>query len=229
MTDITTPTPTSPSTGEPSAATQAAEEAASVASTAAEQASSVASTATEQAKTVASTAVDEAKTVGAQAATEAKDLLADARQQLRTQASEQSDRLAEAVRQVGEQLRTMAGAGDGLARDVVSQVADQAQQLSSRLSDGGLDRTLEDARRLARNRPGMFLLGAAAAGFVAARVARSADTQALAEAAKPSQTSNGIGNGQPGLAPAPAFPSSPQPPRTETVRTSSFDTPGAPS
>ncbi len=72
-----------------------------------------------------------------------------------------------------------------VAKDIIATFADQAEQMSQRLSDGGLDRTLEDARRLARNRPGLFLAGAALAGFVAARVARAADTDSLKQAASP--------------------------------------------
>ena len=94
----------------------------------------------------------------------------------------------------------------GPAKDIVAAVADQADGMSQRLSDGGLDRTLEDARRLARNRPGLFLAGAALAGFVAARVARTADTGALKEAASPSQGTNGA-HGQATLGSAPTSPS----------------------
>ena len=89
----------------------------------------------------------------------------------------------------------MADAGDaGVTKDIIATFADQAEQVSQRLSDGGLDRTLEDARRLARNRPGLFLAGAAFAGFVAARVARAADTDRLKQAASPSDGSAGNGH-----------------------------------
>ena len=96
----------------------------------------------------------------------------------------------------------MAAAGEsGPAKDIVAGVADQADQMSRRLGDGGLDRTLEDARRLARNRPGLFLAGAALAGFVAARVARVADTGSLKQAATGSNGSSAGGAGDPGPAP----------------------------
>jgi hypothetical protein len=149
-----------------------------------DRAASTAATAKDQATSVASSAADEAKAVAAEAKAEAKNLVEDARQQLRTQADEQSAKVAALVGDIAGQLRRMADAGEsGTARDLVSGVADQAQQLSQRLGDGGLDRTLADARRLARNRPGMFLAGAALAGFVAARVVRMADTDRLKEAA----------------------------------------------
>jgi len=185
MTDLTTPHQ-APTT-EPTAADPAA-----VASTAKDQAAHVAATAKDQASTVASTAAEQAKVVASEAASEAKDLFADARQQLRVQADEQSAKVASLVGDIGGQLRTMAAAGEaGPAKDIVAAVADQADGVSQRLRDGGLDRTLEDARRLARNRPGLFLAGAALAGFVAARVARTVDTGALREAASPGHSTNG--------------------------------------
>jgi uncharacterized phage infection (PIP) family protein YhgE len=189
MTDITGPSPTPASAPE-----DAREQAADTATVAKAEAANVAASAKDQAAAVASTAAEEAKAVASEAAGEAKDLLADARQQLRAQADEQSEKVASLVGDIGSQLRTMADAGDaGAAKDLVATFADQAEQMSRRLGDGGLDRTLEDARRLARNRPGLFLAGAALAGFVAARVARAADTDSLKQAAAPTTTGNGHG------------------------------------
>ncbi len=161
-----------------------------------DEAGNVASTAKEEAAAVARTAVEEAKHLGAEASQQAKHVLSDARQQLQAQAEEQSQRLAGAVGDLGQQLRSMAAAGDsGLARDLMTQAADTAQRLSQQLQQGGIDRTIQDAKRFARNRPGMFLLGAAAAGFAAARVARTADTSALKEAAAPSSGNGANGDG----------------------------------
>jgi hypothetical protein len=183
-----------------------------------DRAAEVASSAKDQAATVAHTAMDEVQSVGAEAAQEAKDLLADASEQLKAQAAEQSDRVAAMLGDVGSQLRTMADAGDaGVARDLVQRVAGEAEQLADRLGQGGLDRTLDEARRLARNRPGMFLLGAAAAGFFAARLARTADTHALVEATNPSDgSSNGSANGA-GLQPGRAAELAPRPQQAGTT------------
>ena len=168
-----------------------------------ERAASTAAAAKDQAASVASSAATEAKAVASEAAAEAKNVLIDARQQLRSQADEQSAKVASLVGDIGSQLRTMADAGDaGVAKDIVAGVADQAEQMSRRLSDGGLDRTLEDARRLARNRPGLFLAGAALAGFVAARVARAADTDSLKQAATRSERRrSGRRRRRPGVSP----------------------------
>ena len=181
MTDVTRPT-TAPAPGG-----------------AAQSASSTTAAAKDQAASVASSAASEAKSVASDAAAEAKYALSDARQQLRGQAEEQSAKVASTLGDLGGQLRRMAEAGEsGTARDVISSVADRAEQMSQRLRDGGLDRTLEDARRFARNRPGMFLAGAALAGFVAARVVRVADTDSLKQAATPSNGSSGSFDREPG-------------------------------
>ena len=192
----------------------------------------------DQAVNVAATAADEAKAVASEAAGEVKDLFADTREQLRSQANEQSNKIAALLGDIGGQLRKMADAGDtGMAKDVIATVADRAESMSSRLGDGGLDRTLADARRVARNRPGFFLAGAALLGFVAARVARTVDTGALKEAVAPSDDQQNATDGygpsasrspEPALqppapaAPAPAAttPAAPAPVITEPPATS---------
>ena len=167
-----------------------------------------ASGAQQQAGSVASSASTEAKAVASEAAAEAKNLLADTRQQLRAQADEQSAKVASMVGDIANQLQRMAAAGEpGPAKDVLRGVADQAQQMSQRLGEGGLDRTLSDARRMARNRPGLFLAGAALAGFVAARIVRVADTESLKQAATGSNgSSSASGAWDEGLTPAATTP-----------------------
>jgi hypothetical protein len=200
MTDITSRPSFPGPAGQPqSTAQQAKDEAAGVATTAKDEAANVAGIAKEQAGAVASTAVDEAKHLGTEATEQAKQVFTDARQQLQAKAEEESQRLGATVDDLSRQLRKMADAGDaGIARDVVSQAASSAAQVSQRLQQGGVDQMFTDARRVARNRPGTFLLGAVAAGFIAARVARTVDTTAIKDAATPSngQHGNGAGYGE---------------------------------
>ena len=193
MTDITSrPSSPGPTAQPQSTAQQAKDEAAGVATTAKDEAANIAGAAKEQAGAVASTAVEEAKHLGTEATEQAKQVFTDARQQLLAKAEEESQRLGATVDDLSRQLRKMADAGDsGIARDVVSQAASSAAQVSQRLQQGGVDQMFADARRVARNRPGTFLLGAAAAGFIAARVARTVDTTAIKEAATPSNGHNG--------------------------------------
>ena len=74
----------------------------------------------DQAASVAASAAREAKAVASEAAAEAKDVLTDVRQQLRTQAEEQSAKVASLVGDIAAQLRKMAAAGEpGPAKDIV--------------------------------------------------------------------------------------------------------------
>lgn len=164
------------------------DEARSVAADAAGKAGAVAGSAVDDARSVAADARGEAMAVAEEAKAKARDLAGETKQQLRSQAEQQAGRAAEAMRQVSTQLSSMAAAAPdgGLAPDLARQASSTIDQLAGRLDAGGLDSLVADVKRYARNKPGMFLLGAAAAGVLAGRLARSTDTQALAEAAKPS-------------------------------------------
>jgi hypothetical protein len=154
-------------------------------------AAEVASTAKERATEVTGAAGSEAKAVAQDAAAHARQLVDETRGQLRTQASEQTDRLTGTLRDIADQLRSMAegrGATAGVVGDVTGQLASTAQRAASRLDEGGLDAMMADVKRFARNRPGTFIVAAVGAGFVAGRLIKAADTHALIEAAKPSDS-----------------------------------------
>jgi hypothetical protein len=158
----------------PSATTQAR----GVAGTATAGAQSVAGAAADQAKSVAGTAAGQARVVAQDARGQARQLVHDARSQLRAQIGDQTSRLADTLSEVGHQLRTMSGKADD-PESPVTQFTEQAatgvEQLASRLERGGLDHMVDDVKRFARNRPGVFLAGALGAGFVVGRLAKSAD------------------------------------------------------
>jgi hypothetical protein len=151
-------------------------------------AAEVASTAKDRAAEVSGAAGAEVKAVAQDAAAHARQLVDETRGQLRTQASEQTDRLTGTLRDVAAQLQSMAegrGAATGVVGDVTSQLASTAQRAASRLDEGGLDAMVADVKRFARNRPGVFIAAAVGAGFVAGRLIKAADTHALIDAAKP--------------------------------------------
>jgi hypothetical protein len=151
---------------------------------AADTARHVAATAVEETKGVASTAADQARAVAQDAGGHARQLVDEARLQLRAQADDQSRRLAGTLGDVGRQLRSMsekADDPDSAVTRFTGQVAESAERLASRVEGGGLDRIADDVKRFARNQPGMFLLGALAAGFVVGRLFKAAD---MAEVAK---------------------------------------------
>jgi hypothetical protein len=147
----------------------------------------------ESAKSVAETSAEQTRAVAHEAKAATRDLVGETRGQLRNQAQEQTSRVAAGLRGLSSQLEEMSSrsSGSGTATEVVRQAADRSQQMAQRLEDGGLDGLVDDARRLARNRPGTFLLAAAGAGFLIGRVVRAADTRSLAQAAKPSHDEPG--------------------------------------
>lgn len=160
-------------------------------------AADAATTAKDQATEVAATAADEAKAVAQDAATHARRLVGETREQLRTQASDQTERLTQTLKDVSQQLRSLAdgnGAAPGMVGDLTAQLASTTNRLASRLDEGGLDAALGDVKRFARNRPVLFLAAAAGAGFMAGRLIKAADTHALTDALKPSGGSDGGGD-----------------------------------
>jgi len=141
-----------------------------------DQAKQAAGTAADQGKHVAGVAQDEVKNVAAEAQDQLRGLLEEATTQVDEQSRAQKTRLAETVRTFGDDLESMRGEGqqDGVAAQVVQQVAGQARNLASHLDDREPSDLLADVRRFARRRPGTFLLGALAAGIVVGRVTRGA-------------------------------------------------------
>lgn len=156
------------------------------ASTAKDEAASVAENAKSQAGEVAGAAGEQAKAVVEDAKYQARRVVDDSRQQLMTQASEQTTKLAGSVRDVSKQLQGVKSgqAPQGIVGDIANQAADMTSRLAETLENRSPDELIGEVRSFARRRPGMFLLGALGAGFVAGRVVRSVDTQSLMDAAK---------------------------------------------
>jgi len=153
-----------------------------------DKAKDVAGTASEHAGAVATTAKDEAASVMHDARTQGRRLANQSRDQLRQTANEQGQRFAATLRDVSSQLHGMASgttAPSGMLADVTEQAASSAHQLASSLDDRGVQGVIDDVKRFARRRPGVFIAGAVAAGIVTGRLIRSLDTGAVMEAAKP--------------------------------------------
>jgi len=146
------------------------------ASGAKDQAKQAAGSAADQGKHVAGVAQDEVKNVALEAQNQLRGLLDEATTQVDQQSKAQKTRLAETVRSFGDDLESMRreGQNDGVAAQVVQQVAGQARSLASHLDDRDPSDLLDDVRGFARRRPGTFLLGALAAGIVVGRVTRGA-------------------------------------------------------
>ncbi|MFJ8649463.1 hypothetical protein ACIRNI_25485 [Streptomyces sp. NPDC093546] len=147
---------------------------AAVAKTAQDKASEGAGLVGEKATEVVGTAKEHAAEVAHQATTQARDLMGELRDQLQGQAQSQTHRLAENVRRLADELREMSESGkpDSSASGVVRQIADGGHQVASRLEQRGPDGLISDLQDFARRRPGVFLAGAALAGFVVARAGK---------------------------------------------------------
>ena len=181
----------------------------------ADQASGVAETVGAQGQDMASTAVEGAKWVGATAqdgvsqvvdsarqqlhgvtdevTTQAKDLLEESRNQLRSQADGQLRQAATSLRTLEHQLTALLDgrpAEAGALRDYGRQASERLNGLAGQLENRGLNGLVSDVQNVARRRPGLFLLGAAVAGFAVTRVLRQANA-----ASPTSKGTSGIANG----------------------------------
>jgi hypothetical protein len=176
------------------------------ASVAADAAGQTAATATEGAKQVASEAAQQVTDVTRQATDQARELVGQAQSQLQEQATAQTQKAASGLADVGRQLRALGdGRTDqaGFAADAARQLADKVEEVAGRIEQRGFDGTVEDLRTFARRRPGTFLVGMAAAGFVVGRLGKGA--QAAQQNAAPAPPP------APAPVPAMATPTLPEP------------------
>lgn len=139
------------------------------------------------ASNVASTAGDEAKRTTREAKEQARQLWGQTRSDLTDQASAQQSRAASGLRELADQLRSMANQADddGMARGLVDDVARRAGDAAGWLEQRDPGSLLDEARSFARRRPMAFLAGAAGLGVVAGRLSRS-----LMDEAKDSSSSS---------------------------------------
>jgi len=142
-----------------------------------ERTSEVASSTKEHASDVASTAGEQARGVAQEAKQQGRDLLYEARGTVRRQASGQKDRAAGQLRSVADELRSMregTGGQNGAAAELVRQASEQTDRLAAWLEGREPTDILDEIRSFARQRPGTFLLGCLAAGFVVGRLVKGA-------------------------------------------------------
>jgi hypothetical protein len=160
-----TPTTTTPSATDRAKETKdiAVDEAKNVGQTAAQAGSQVASTATEQAKEVA-----------AETQRQAKDLLDQGRTQVKEQVVSQQQKAGQSLSSLAQELRGLAdgtsSGAPGPARDLLQQASSSVENFASMLQNREPAELLDEVRRFARRKPGLFLLGAAAAGVLAGRL-----------------------------------------------------------
>ncbi len=154
----------------------AKERAANVAATAKDDASQVTNVTKEGVKDVAHETVDQALAVGSMAKDHARGLVDQTTTQLRSHGDEQAQRAAGGLDQIARQVGSLLDgrpADAGQVRDYAEQLGDKAQKLAEQLRSGGIDGVVEEVTSFARRRPGLFLVGAAAAGFMAGRLVKA--------------------------------------------------------
>jgi hypothetical protein len=140
----------------------------------ADEAAQVGQAARQAGDRVVHSAAGEARQVVSETTHQARGLLEQGRQQLRDQVAFQQERVALRLATVADELREMAHASRSApVSELVDHGAESLHQLASWLKDQQPGDLVEEARRFARRRPGVFLLGAALAGVVAGRLTSS--------------------------------------------------------
>jgi hypothetical protein len=185
MTEVTSdPYPGSSSTLDPA-------EDASTRDVAKGEARGVAQDAAQAGRQTVETAKHQAGQVVGEATSQAKTLLEQARTELTGQGSAQKERATSGLRSLADELGGMSRDGDGaqahgVAGDLVREASSRVQQVADWLESREPADVLEDVKSFARRRPGVFLLSAAALGFVGGRITRSVAAQAREGSSQPS-------------------------------------------
>ena len=127
---------------------------------------------------VADTAKQEARSVASETKYQVRRLADRVGGEVRSQASTQQHRAAGGIRDVGSQFSEMTATStsSGMARDLVETVGARADSVASWLDQREPQDLLEEVKRFARRRPGVFLAIAAGAGVVIGRLTRSLAT-----------------------------------------------------
>jgi hypothetical protein len=142
-----------------------------------DQGREVARTASDEAGQVAGTVKEQAAEVRHEVAVQGQEVVARAKEQFRNQADTQAREASEGLRRLGGQARALA---DGRVEDAgpfggyLRQAGDRIDGMASRLEERGAEGVLSDVQDFARKRPGLFLAGAAVAGFAVGRMIRGA-------------------------------------------------------
>ena len=105
-----------------------------------------------------------------------QNLLGQASEQVSAQATEQTQRLSQNIRQLAQHFSQMAGAGEpgSTAHSLVQTAAQHADRAAGYLDGKHPGQLVTDVQNLGRRRPGAFLFGAALAGIAVGRLAGAA-------------------------------------------------------
>ncbi|WP_447009247.1 hypothetical protein [Saccharothrix hoggarensis] len=143
--------------------------------TAQQEGTAVAQHARQAAGEVGATAREQVGQVAQEAKGQAKHVVHDMRQRVAGEAEEQARKVSRQIERIADELGSMAdGSGpDSLTAGALRQVSDAGRQAARYLDERGASGLVESAQDFARRKPGTFLIGAAVAGFLVARAAKS--------------------------------------------------------
>ncbi len=169
-----------------------------------DEGSDVAQHAKEAAGQVGSTVRDQAAQVTQQTADQARHVVHDVRDRVAAEAEQQATRVSKQLGRIADELGEMVSSAppDSLSAGAIKSAADTSRQAARFLDERGAQGLLDSARDYARRKPGTFLLGAAVAGFLVGRIAKSAtggsqgqgaQSQGVPSQGVPSQIAQGQG------------------------------------
>lgn len=147
--------------------------------TAQQEGTAVAQHARQAAGEVRATARDQVGQVAHEATGQAKHVVSDLRDRVAAEAEDQAKRVSRQIDRIADELGTMAdGSGpDSMTAGALRQVSDAGRQAARYLDERGARGLLDSAQDFARRKPGTFLIGAAVAGFLVARAAKSMNAE----------------------------------------------------
>jgi hypothetical protein len=147
-----------------------------MASAAQQEGSAVADKAMEAGRDVAQEAASQASAVASEAKNQLETLVHEAKDEFRTQVDMRGQQAADGLKTLSQQLSALA---EGRPQDagrvgtMVGEAQQRLQSYSDRLQQRGPQALLDDVTAFARRRPGVFLMGAVATGFVVGRIVRA--------------------------------------------------------
>lgn len=159
-----------------------------------EQASDLAGSAADAGAHVAGTAKDEAANVVQEAGRQTRNLLSQAGAELSDQAGKQQQRVADGLRSLSQELSSMSDNSEqqGQASHLVRQAAQKTDQVADWLGSRDPASLLDDVKRFARRRPGLFIAIAAGAGIALGRITTAAVHNAKDASASGSSSQAGV-------------------------------------
>jgi hypothetical protein len=184
---------------------------------------------------VVGTAAEQAKQVTGEATRQARNLLEEGKGQVADQARQGQQKAAGSLHTLADQLEEMSGKSDsaGMATGVVAQAAERTRGVAYWLEQHEPGDLLTEVRKFARQKPGLFLAGAAFAGILAGRLTRgvvAAQKNEGADTASGGRTPDrGMSDtGMPPRGGNPAYADEPLPVATEPPSMTGYSVPPAP-